>query len=156
MKTNLSKSKKIILSLFSILLITSIVVSLTIYFIQRNGTRRSFIFSSAETGVFNVENRYIPTNPNKDDISYYVDEILLGPQNERSKMIFTSGTKAISCIKKGDVLYLNLSDDLLKMGINVMEINEGIDLLKTNILRNFKEISSVEIFIDGISAYENF
>lgn len=153
---NNSKAITIITILFSILLVGSLAFSVTMFVTGKRGVRRSFIFSSAETGVVNVENRYVPSNPNKDEISYYVEELLLGPQNERSKMLFTSGTKALSCITKNDVLYINLSSDLLKIGVNVMDIKDGIDLLKTNVLRNFKQISKVEIFVDGNSAYENF
>lgn len=156
MNTKKSKKTLIVIILFSVLLAVAFIISACLYFPSIKGVRRSFVFSSAETGVFNVENRYVPAHPEKDEIAYYVDEILLGPQNERSLMLFRSGTKVLSCIKNDDVLYIDLSPDLLKMGINVMEIKDGIELLRSNVLRNFKQISKVEILINGKYAYENF
>lgn len=149
-----TKSNIISISICSILLL-AFMISGIVFLVNRQGVRRSFVFASVESGEYNVENRYIPHNPNKDDVTYYVEEILLGPQTERTKMMFTSGTKVLSCINKDGTLYVNLSADLLQMGNSVMEIRDGMELLKTNILRNFKEISKVEIFVDGNYAFEN-
>ena len=40
------------------------------------------------------------------------------------------------------------------MGDGVIEIREGIELLKKNIMRNFSGIDSIEVFIEGKSAFE--
>jgi hypothetical protein len=40
------------------------------------------------------------------------------------------------------------------MGEGVIEIREGVELLKKNILKNFSKIDSVEIFIEGKTAFE--
>ena len=84
----------------------------------------------------------------------YIDEILLGSTVERTKMLFTPGTRLLSCFERNHVLYVNLSQDLLQMGDGVIEIREGTELLKKNIMKNFSEIDSVEIYIEGKSAFE--
>ena len=40
------------------------------------------------------------------------------------------------------------------MGDGVIEIREGIELLKKNILMNFSKIDSIEVYIEGKSAFE--
>ena len=40
------------------------------------------------------------------------------------------------------------------MGDGVIEIREGTELLKKNLMRNFSEIDSVEIYIEGKSTFE--
>ncbi len=156
MKTKFFTTKNIIILSISAVMFLSFLISGIVFLANHRGTRRTFVFAAVENGVYNVENRYVPENPNKDAISYYVDEILLGPQTERTKMMFADGTSCLSCIEKDGVLYINLSSELLKMGNNVMEIRDGMELLKMNILRNFKKISAVEIFVDGNYAFENF
>ncbi|MCQ2591993.1 MAG: hypothetical protein MJ188_04350 [Treponema sp.] len=124
--------------------------------------------SFAKTGNYIIETRYIEnTYKYRDDvlspeeklsilISDYVDELLLGATAERTKYMFTAGTKNLSCFERNEIVYLNLSSDCLKMGDNVIELKKGVELLKENIFKNFSRIKSVEVFIDGRFAYENY
>ena len=155
MKTRLSKKSYIIIYVLLFLLAASFILSATLYKIKGYGSRRTFIFPSVDNKLI-VETRYLSSNPAKSDINYYIDELLLGSGVERTKLIFTAGTKVLSCTEKGDTVYLNLSDDLLRMGDNVIEIKEGVELLKTNIIKNFRHIKKVEIFVNGQYAYEEF
>ncbi len=154
MKTSLSKKSYIVIYVFLFLLTASFIMSATLYKLKGYGSRRTFIFPSVDNKLI-VETRYLSRNPSKSDINYYIDELLLGSGVERTKLIFTAGTKLLSCMEKDDVVYINLSDDLLKMGDNVIEIKEGVELLKTNIIKNFRNIKKVEIFVNGIYAYED-
>ena len=154
MKTRLSKKSYIIIYVLLFLLAASFILSATLYKIKGYGSRRTFIFPSVDNKLI-VETRYLSSNPAKSDINYYIDELLLGSGVERTKLIFTAGTKVLSCMEKGDTVYLNLSDDLLRMGDNVIEIKEGVELLKTNIIKNFRNVKKVEIFINGVYAYED-
>ena len=74
---------------------------------------------------------------------------------ERTKSLFASGTKVLSCFQRDQTLYLNLSSDLLEMGEGVIEIRDGMDLLKKNIQKNFSKIHEIEIFVNGKIAFEN-
>ena len=101
-----------------------------------------------------IEYRNLTEKPHQGDINLFVEEMLLGSTVERTKKLFTPGTRLLSCFKRDGVLYLNLSQDLLDMGDGVVEIKEGTELLKKNIMRNFSGIDSVEIYIEGKLAFE--
>lgn len=155
MKINfdIKKNLKIVITagvVVSVFLITLIISLCT------KGTRRTFIFPSVDEGEYIVESRYLPNNPLKDDITYYIDELLLGSQAERTKLIFAKNTTVLACFKKDGVLYINLSDELLNVGDNVLPIKDGIQLLKKNIKQNFGISKSVEIYVDGNGVFENY
>ena len=151
---NMLKNKSLPIFIISLIVIGLFVFSFMGYLVSQDSHRRIFIFPSAETGKYIVEYRNLKKKPHQGDIQLYVEEILLGSTVERTKMLFTPGTKVISCFERKHVLYLNLSNDLLMMGDGVVEIREGTELLIKNIKENFSEIDSVEIFIDGKSAFE--
>ncbi len=151
---NMLKNKSLSIFIISLLIAGILVFSLFCYLVTKNGHRRTFIFPSAEDGKYIIEYRNLASDPHQGDINLYVDEILLGSTVERTKWLFTPGTKVLSCFERDHILYLNLSQDLLQMGEGVIEIREGTELLKKNIMKNFSKIDSVEIFIEGKSAFE--
>ena len=148
------KRKNLPVFVISLVIIALFVVSFTFYIIMKDSHRRIFIFPSADNGKYIIEYRNLTEKPHQGDIQLYIEEILLGSTVERTKLLFTPGTKVISCFERNHVLYLNLSADLLSMGDGVVEIREGTELLKKNIMKNFSEIDSIEIFIEGKSAFE--
>lgn len=126
-----------------------------IFFIAGNNKyRRVFIFPSVEDGKYVVEYRYLNKKPVQGDVQFYIDELLLGPQIERTKLIFTRGTEVLSCFVRGNVLYLNLSADLLSGGDEATSIKNGFELLERNVCRNFSKIQKIEFFVDGKYAFE--
>ena len=151
---NMLKNKSLPIFIISLAVIGLFVFSFMGYLISKDSHRRVFIFPSAEDGKYIIEYRHLTNKHHQGDIQLYIEEILLGSTVERTKLLFTPGTKVISCFERKHVLYLNLSNDLLSMGDGVVEIREGTELLKKNIKENFSEIDSVEIFIDGKSAFE--
>ena len=151
---NMLKNKSLPIFIISLAVIGLFVFSFMGYLISKDSHRRVFIFPSAEDGKYIIEYRNLTNKPHQGDIQLYIEEILLGSTVERTKLLFTPGTKVISCFERKHVLYLNLSNDLLSMGDGVVEIREGTELLKKNIKENFSEIDSVEIFIEGKSAFE--
>ena len=151
---NMLKNKSLPIFIISLAVIGLFVFSFMGYLISKDSHRRVFIFPSAEDGKYIIEYRNLTNKPHQGNIQLYIEEILLGSTVERTKLLFTPGTKVISCFERKHVLYLNLSNDLLSMGDGVVDIREGTELLKKNIKENFSEIDSVEIFIDGKSAFE--
>ena len=151
-KQNLKKN--ILIISISCVILLSLVLSLIIYSQKNYGKRKTFIFPSVDEGKYIVETRYLAQNPAKSDINYYVDELLLGSETERTKLLFTDGTTSLSCFERSGILYLNLSDTLLKMGENVVEIEEGVNLLAKNVFQNFSEINEIDIFIGSKFAYK--
>lgn len=142
------------LSIIFIFLIT-LLFSVLSYIIGKDSVRRTFIFPSADKGEYIVEYRNLTKKPIQGDVQLFIDELLLGSTIERTKSLFSSGTKVLSCFQRDQTLYLNLSSDLLEMGEGVIEIRDGMDLLKKNIQKNFSIIHEIEIFVNGKIAFEN-
>jgi hypothetical protein len=151
---NMLKNKSLPIFIISIAVIALFVFSFMSYVISKDSHRRTFVFPSAENGKYIIEYRNLAEKPHQGDLQLYVEELLLGSTVERTKMLFTPGTRVISCFERKHVLYLNLTNDLLSMGDGVVEIREGTELLIKNIKDNFSEIDQVELFIDGKSAFE--
>ncbi len=138
------------LAVAAVLLITAA----SIYAVKGYGKRCVLIFPSVEEGKYVLETRYLKENPNKDYINFFLDELVLGSGLERTKYLFTPGTKILSCFERNQMLYLNLSADIIYMGHNVIQIKDGMELLKQNVYKNFPDIKEVQIFVDGNYAYE--
>lgn len=139
----------------SLLLIILIFVFSMIFFLLKTKTVcRIFIFPSVQNEKLIVEKRFLSKNPSQGDINLFVDELLLGSGVERTKLLFTDGTRVKSCFLRNDILYLNLSDDLIQMGNEVLDIEDGVELLKKNIKKNFPKVKTIQIFVDGKFAYE--
>lgn len=138
--------------IFSIILIISLTVSLFLFFWKKNTVRRMFIFPSV-SGELIIEYRNLDKNPVQGDVQYFIDEILLGSQIERTRKIFTFGTTVLSCFQRDEQLYLDLSSDLLQMDDNVIELKQGFELLRLNIKNNFSDIKKINFFVDGKYAY---
>ncbi len=151
---NMLKQKNLAIFITSLVIAGLFVFSLFCYVVTKDTCRRTFIFPSAENGKYIIEYRNLTEKPHQGDVNLYIEEILLGSTVERTKLLFTPGTKLLSCFERNHILYVNLSQDLLQMGDGVIEIREGTELLKKNIQQNFSRIDSVEIFIDGKSAFE--
>ena len=151
---NMLKQRNLAVFIISLLITGLLVFSLFCYIVSKNTSRRTFIFPSAEDGKYIIEYRNLTEKPHQGKINLYIEEILLGSTVERTKLLFAPGTKLLSCFERNHILYVNLSQDLLLMGDGVIEIREGTELLKQNIMRNFSEIDSVEIYIEGKSAFE--
>ena len=78
----------------------------------------------------------------------------MGSGFERTKYLFTPGTKINSCFERNKVVYIDLSADIIYMGHNVISIREGIELLKKNIKKNFPHVEEIQVFVDGKYAFE--
>lgn len=144
--------KNIYRFILSSILIIILVVSLFFFFWKKNTVRRMFIFPSV-SGELIIEYRNLDKNPVQGEVQYFIDEILLGSQLERTKKLFTYGTKVLSCFQREEQLYLDLSADLLQMGDNVIDIREGFDILRLNITKNFSDIQKINFFVDSKYAY---
>ena len=142
------------LSIIFIFVIT-LLFSVLSYIVGKDSVRRTFIFPSADKGEYIVEYRNLTKEPIQGDVQLFIDELLLGSTIERTQSLFSSGTKVLSCFQRNQTLYLNLSSDLLEMGEGVIEIRDGMDLLKKNIQKNFSKIHEIEIFVNGKIAFEN-
>lgn len=144
-------------------LILAVLIFSLIFYIKSYKKRFIFIYPAVDEGQFVVETRYFQKfNKKISDLSSYeyylnryVDDLLLGSTLERTKLLFKLGTKAEECYIRDDVLYLNLSKDLLNVGNETVDIKQGVDLLNQNVKKNFSKIKKIELFVDGKYAFEN-
>lgn len=141
--------KKLLIYILAFVFVVVFATSLSLFFIKQNSKSYVFIFPSADDGTYIVERRNLSNDPAQGVIQLFVDELLLGSTVERTKLIFSSNTRVNSCFLRGNTLYLDLSDDLLSIEKSSFPINEGIELLKENILKNFSNINKIELFIGG-------
>lgn len=133
-----------------------LVLSATLFFAKNFGDRRVFRFQSVDSGRNNVEWRLLPSRKGSEKISLYVDELLLGPKNERCRPVFSPGTKALFCFERDRVLYVNFTGKLLDQSGNASGIMEGIEIFKKNVLFAFPRLKQVEIYIDGKGLLKEF
>ena len=138
---------------FSLLVI--FLFSLTFFFIQGYAHRRVFLFESLDKEGLFAENRYYPRNKYIDNVELYVSELLLGPINERYKDVFASGTKLKSCFVRDGVLYVDLSLDAHFTDKKVSNIMDGAEIFKKNIFRNFRNIDTINIYIEGRKIFDD-
>ena len=131
-----------------------LLLSVLLYFHKAYGKKYVFIFPCVDEGKYVLETRYLKENPNKDSIAYFADELVLGSGLERTKYLFTPGTKINSCFERNKIVYINLSADIIYMGHNVISIRDGIELLTKNIKKNFAHVEDVQVFVDGKYAFE--
>ena len=141
---------------FSAIIISLVflLISIGFYAKKNYGTKYVFIFPCVDEGKYVLETRYLKENPNKSQLNYFVDELVLGSGLERTKYLFTPGTKVISCFERDKTVFIDLSADIIYMGHNVVQIKDGIELLKQNIIKNFTNIEQVQVFVDGKYAFE--
>ena len=129
--------KKLLIYILAFVFVVVFATSLSLFFVKQKSKSYVFIFPSAENGSYIVERRNLSNDPAQGVIQLFVDELLLGSTVERTKLIFSSNTRVNSCFLRGNTLYLDLSDDLLSIEKSSFPINEGIELLRENILKNF-------------------
>ena len=131
-----------------------LLLSAGLYKKKNYGNKYVFIFPCVDEGKYVLETRYLKENPNKSQLNYFVDELVLGSGLERTKYLFTPGTKVISCFERNKIVYIDLSADIIYMGHNVIQIKDGIELLKKNIMQNFTNIEQIQVFVEGKYAFE--
>lgn len=147
------EKKEVKIALFVIA--ACLVFSLGAWILSRPGKKYNFRFESVDTGKVSVENRYLPRKGYPENVLQYVDELVLGPETERFRMLFSPGTYIISSFVRDNVLYVNLSADVLDRAGSCSEIKTGVKLFKTNVLNTFSKINSVEMYIDNKSIFEH-
>lgn len=124
------------------------VFSLAAYFAKTPKIRYSFRFQSVDSGRDNIEWRLLPYRKGSQKVVLYVEELLLGPKTERSRPVFSPGTRVDFCFDRGKVLYVGLTPALLEKSGNASEIMDGIQLFKKNVRSAFPKFKQIEIYID--------
>jgi hypothetical protein len=138
-----------------IILASLCIISLSLFFIFNKKARFVFYFQHRDTGVLQVESRYLPKVKKGDRLNLLIDELLLGPMADRSLPLFPRHTRILSTALVGKTLYVNLSSEALNILDEASTNKEGAALFRKNIFRNVRKIDIIQIYIDGSSIYEN-
>ncbi|HOQ93124.1 MAG TPA: GerMN domain-containing protein [Treponemataceae bacterium] len=138
-----------------IILASLCIISLSLFFIFNKKARFVFYFQHRDTGVLQVESRYLPKVKKGDRLNLLIDELLLGPMADRSLPLFPRNTRSLSTALVGKTLYVNLSSEALNILDEASTNKEGAALFRKNIFRNVRKIDIIQIYIDGSSIYEN-
>ena len=88
---NLSKNSKKLIILASILLLIFI-TSLIFYLVEIKSRRMIFVFQSLDDNKTHFEIRYLPKVSKEQRVKQYIDDLLLGPINDRYRPLFAIGT----------------------------------------------------------------
>ena len=138
-----------------IILASLCIISLSLFFIFNKKARFVFYFQHRDTGVLQVESRYLPKVKKGEKVDLLIDELLLGPMADRSLPLFPRNTRSLSTALVGKTLYVNLSSEALNILDEASTNKEGAALFRKNIFRNVRKIDIIQIYIDGSSIYEN-
>lgn len=87
---------------------------------------------------------------NQQQVRAFTESLVLGPRTNRFLPLFAKGTAVEFCIVKDGKVYVGLSKNALFFSEECADIKTGISMLKRNIVRNFTNIDTVEVYIDSI------
>ena len=142
---------KITIFVFAILFLLSLLLLLP----KHSGVKRIFYYPPVGTDFGDAvssakrEVRYLPASPVQGDVRMYVDELLLGSAVHDRLDLFSAGAVCEFCELQGKTLFVGLSSDAALQLEGSTEIESGIKLFRKSILKNFKYIDYVELFIGG-------
>lgn len=143
--TNLIVSGSILFVIF--------VVSLVLFLLNVNTSRKVFVFESLDDTELHIEVRHLKNLPKNEQIALFIDDLLLGPVHDRYRPIFPTGTKVESIIQRGHTLYVNLSEEAILQKDTSSQTKIACDLFRKNIFTNYGNINEVVLFINGIEVY---
>lgn len=151
-----NSSKRNFALIFWGIFLASAIVSGFSYGRKKNRDRYVFYFPSYDSGRISVDARNsFSIQDREEKIRFFVDEILLGPVQNRLKPLFSDGTSCEFCFLKGKELFVGLSKEALKLKLDDVGLREGVSLLRKNIVKNFTNIYKIYIYIDGEIAFED-
>ncbi|GHV88208.1 hypothetical protein AGMMS50267_05680 [Spirochaetia bacterium] len=150
-------------------------------YLHAGQVRRTFVFYSLDDGRESLEDRMLPKTPSKEaGIRQYAEELLLGPADPGSALLFLPETRVRSLLYRDGVVYLDLSEQAalpgktggtaavhasalpvtpLSAAPQILLDGEGgecfwnLYILNAGIRRNFSFVKDVRLFIFGNEAY---
>jgi len=116
--------------------------------------RRTFVFYAIDSGETTVEKRMLRRSESREqDITWYVEEALLGPVSPDSLPLFPRGTVLRSLLYRNGVVYADFSGDAVLPPREGGEVFHNFGTLRSGIKRNFPFVGEVRFFIDGKAAF---
>lgn len=115
---------------------------------------RTFTFFSALDGKPRIERRYLPRSIDSEEaLSRYVSELLLGPSDVESGLLFPKGSFVKSVMIRKGIAYIDLSKDAAIPAENRPDIRSVIASAKADVERNFPLVKHANFYIEGHEPY---
>ncbi len=132
-----------------ILILASFLYSFFKFNINTKQDRYILYFNSPNFDELCTETRFLSKNSYQEKEKAFVEELLLGPVTNRYIPLFNKKTVCEFCFVREKTLYVGISKEALLVSKETAEIKRGIEVFKKNILKNFKNINTIEMYIDG-------
>ena len=120
------------------------------FFILGND-RRTMVFYTAKEGNPVIEERMIPHSGfREEEITRYVNEVLLGPVVLDIAPLFPEGTRLESLLYRDKEVFVNLSESAALAPLDgIQDVKTNLYTLVLGIHRNFNYIKKVTLFVHG-------
>jgi hypothetical protein len=129
-------------------------------FLYSGYVRRTFVFYFAADLSIIVEDRMLRRSESREeDITWYVEEFLLGPESPDLAPLFPKETRLRSLLYRDGVVYADLSESAAlpfsEQGFPASGrgVFEGFETLYRGIRRNFPYVRDVRLFAGGNRAF---
>jgi len=130
----------------------ALLVSITIWVVNPSPfTRYVLMFPDTAGGDQHHEIRNLPHQADRRDaIHVFLSEIILGPADVGAVPFLPKETRILGVfLDEKKRLFVNFSGDVLFTGQSETVVEDVIQILKQNILFNFRFVDSVTVTIDG-------
>ena len=155
----MNRKQKIIADISIGVFLSSLIFSVVMYCVRKPQSRYVYYFNSFDTEKIYCEARRKQGDSSKESIdekiNYFVSDLLLGPMTNNYKYLFNPSTVLEFCFVEGKVLNVGLSEQALKLSPEYSSLKEGVQLLRFNIVKNFTNIDKVNVFLGGVSIYDD-
>ena len=137
------------------IIIGSAIIFCISFLLRNDRTRRIFLFRTFDSEKICFESRYLKkmsarSKDRDEDVSLFIEDLLLGPFTNRYKSLFSMETRLEFCFSREKTLFVGLSAEALKPGNDNRDIKGSVELLRENIVKNFTNFNKICIFIDGM------
>ncbi|GMO55809.1 MAG: hypothetical protein Ta2G_15300 [Termitinemataceae bacterium] len=118
--------------------------------------RRTFAFVSFDGGKQVIEERMLPKEKTKElSVTKYVYDVILGPSSLEVVPLVNQGTMINSVFMRDNIVYIDLSESAAIPPLEGGVVLENFKMIKKGVLRNFRFIKDVFVFIEGNEVARN-
>lgn len=132
-----------------ILFLAVLIFSAVKFSMNSTDSRYVMYFNSLDTDCLCTEIRFLNDTPHQGKEQFFVEELLLGPMTNRYIPLFNKNTTCDFCFVRDKCLYVGLSSEALVLNSETEDLKNGLKIFRTNIMKNFKNINTVMMYIDG-------
>jgi len=135
----------------------ALLLSLGLYLLLPGGLTRVVLnFPEEITAQTVPEIRYLPFNWDEEhNVRMLISEVLLGPARHDHQRLFSRQAEALSVLVRGSIIYLDLGKSSFIPDPDVLYSPQtSLDVLKKTVLDHFRNLSAIEISVEGQMAFD--